>query len=84
MGHKVRIHTPQKGNKKKLTELANRNARQAYLDKIRTNKTARTAIERLQKALHLKLLPERIECFDISHKAIEFVLQKNNNSKRES
>jgi|MDSW01.2.fsa_nt_gb excinuclease ABC subunit C len=67
MGHKVKIHTPQKGQKKKLTELANRNARQAYLDKVRTDKTARTAIERLQKALHLKLLPERIECFDVSH-----------------
>ncbi|MBT6431461.1 MAG: excinuclease ABC subunit UvrC [Deltaproteobacteria bacterium] len=66
-GHKVVIHTPQKGKKKKLTVLADRNAQQAYLDKVRTDKTARTAIERLQKALHLKLLPERIECFDISH-----------------
>lgn len=66
-GHKVVIHTPQKGKKKKLAVLADRNAQQAYLDKVRTDKTARTAIERLQKALHLKLLPERIECFDISH-----------------
>ena len=66
-GHKVAIHTPQKGKKKKLTHLADRNAQQAYFDKVRTDKTARTAIERLQKALHLKLLPERIECFDISH-----------------
>ena len=66
-GHKVVIHTPQKGKKKKLAILADRNAQQAYLDKVRTDKTARTAIERLQKALHLKLLPERIECFDISH-----------------
>jgi excinuclease ABC subunit C len=66
-GHKVVIRTPQKGKKKKLTILADRNAQQAYLDKVRTDKTARTAIERLQKVLHLKLLPERIECFDISH-----------------
>jgi len=66
-GHKVIIQRPQKGKKKKLTDLADRNAQQAYLDKVRTDKTARAAIEKLQKALHLKLLPERIECFDISH-----------------
>ena len=66
-GHKVQIRTPIKGTKKKLTALADRNAEQAYLDKVRTDKTARTAIERLQKALHLKMLPERIECFDVSH-----------------
>ena len=59
-------HTPQIGKKKRLTELADRNEIKLP-DKVRTDKTARTAIERLQKVLHLKMLPERIECFDISH-----------------
>jgi excinuclease ABC subunit C len=66
-GHTVRVLVPRRGEKRRLTELAARNARQAFVDKQREKGAARTAVERLQRALHLRRLPERIECFDISH-----------------
>ncbi|HET6343915.1 MAG TPA: excinuclease ABC subunit UvrC, partial [Myxococcota bacterium] len=63
----VRVLTPQRGDKRALVELASKNAHQAFMDKQREAGAARTAIERLQRALHLKRLPERLECMDISH-----------------
>ncbi|MBC7794312.1 MAG: excinuclease ABC subunit UvrC [Clostridia bacterium] len=66
-GRKVAVLTPQRGDKVHLVELANRNAHQAYMDKQREAGAARTAVERLQRALHLRRAPARIECFDISH-----------------
>ncbi len=51
----------------RLIELSDRNAHQAFVDKQREAGAARTAVERLQRALHLRRPPERIECFDISH-----------------
>lgn len=67
LGKKVEVLTPQRGDKKRLVELATQNAQQAYIDKRREAGAAKTAIERLQRALHLKQLPARIECMDISH-----------------
>lgn len=66
-GHRVTIQVPKRGNKKQLVVLAARNAEQAFQDKTRVDSTAQAALVRLQKALHLRMLPERIECFDISH-----------------
>jgi excinuclease ABC subunit C len=63
----VRVLVPRRGDKKRLVDLAQRNARQAFVDKQRERGAAQTAIERLQRALHLRRAPESIECFDISH-----------------
>jgi excinuclease ABC subunit C len=67
VGHSVRARVPRRGDKKRLVELAERNARQAFVDKQRQEGSARNAVERLQRALRLRRPPESIECFDISH-----------------
>lgn len=66
-GHRVSTAVPRRGDKKRLAELASKNAEQAFRDKQRETGAAKTAIERLQKKLHLRNAPNRIECFDISH-----------------
>ncbi len=63
----VRVTVPERGDKRRLVELACSNARQAFVDKQRERGAARSAIERLQRALHLSRPPVRIECVDISH-----------------
>ena len=66
-GHKVRIVVPQRGEKRGLIELANRNAALAYQNRFNQNTTAQyDALETLQSVLALPALPRRIECFDIS------------------
>lgn len=66
-GRRVRCMVPQRGDKRRLVELATQNAEQAFADQARQAQTARTAIDKLQRALHLRRPPERIECVDISH-----------------
>jgi len=63
----VDVLVPQRGDKARLVELANKNAHQAFQDKARESGAAKTAVERLQRGARLTKLPERIECFDISH-----------------
>ncbi|HEX4347023.1 MAG TPA: excinuclease ABC subunit UvrC [Vicinamibacterales bacterium] len=66
-GRKVRIAVPQRGEKRGLIELANRNAALAYQNRFNQNTTAQyDALETLQSVLALPALPRRIECFDIS------------------
>lgn len=69
-GHNVRLHRPQRGEKRHLLDMAATNARHAlmrymvrtgYADE-RTNK----ALLQLESALALDAPPMRIECFDIS------------------
>ena len=69
-GRSVAVTCPQKGEKKKLVEMSERNAAD-YLDRSVENERhryemGRGAAERLKKLLGLNKL-ERMECFDISH-----------------
>ncbi len=67
-GHKVEIHTPQRGQKKALLELVESNAKHSFEQRFRVLKPSSKAIQgALQDALGLENAPERIECFDISH-----------------
>jgi excinuclease ABC subunit C len=64
---KVRIVVPQRGTKKGMMELAQRNAALTYRTRFDTEATANyDALESLQAALRLPKLPRRIDCFDIS------------------
>ena len=64
----VRIHVPQRGEKRSLVDLVCQNAKQAYDQRFRVMKPAAKVIqETLQDVLMLPDLPRRIECFDISH-----------------
>ena len=65
-GRKVRVIRPQRGRKKRLVELAERNARQAEHAATSAAEKRRLEMESLRSALGLRRLPRRIECFDIS------------------
>ena len=64
---KVRIIVPQRGDKKDMVDLAQRNAAFAYRTRFDKAATAQyDALETLKGVLKLPALPRRIECFDIS------------------
>src|SRR5205814_7244065 len=66
-GRKVRILVPQRGEKRGLVDLANRNAELAYQRRFNQAAAAQyDALNTLQAVLALTALPRRIECFDIS------------------
>ena len=67
----VAIHVPQRGRKRRLAELAARNAADA-LEQERVRWLADRgktdiALKELQEALGLEGQPKRIECYDVSH-----------------
>src|SRR6266705_2309450 len=65
---RIEIHTPQRGQKKALLELAATNAKHSFDARFRVLKPSSKAIqEALQETLSLPEAPRRIECFDISH-----------------
>ncbi len=70
-GGPVRVHTPQRGDKLRIFELAQRNARLAIAQKrlrVEHRRQSRAeALEGLQRVLGLDVPPVRIECFDISN-----------------
>ena len=58
---------PQRGEKRGLIDLANRNAALAYQTRFNQTTAAQyDALETLQAVLKLPAIPRRIECFDIS------------------
>ena len=65
-GKNVSIHVPQKGDKRKLVEMAQQNARQSFTERHDQEKAREKMLQELQEQLHLKRYPQRIECFDIS------------------
>ncbi len=65
---KVEIHTPQRGQKKAMLNLAQTNAKHSFDARFRVLKPSSAAIQTaLQDTLNLPEAPRRIECFDISH-----------------
>lgn len=67
-GRKLRILTPQRGQKRALLELVAKNARHSFERRFRILKPqAREMLEGLADALDLAKPPNRIECFDVSH-----------------
>jgi excinuclease ABC subunit C len=67
-GHKVEIHTPERGQKRAFLDLVQSNAQHSFEQRFRVLKPTSKAIgEALQNALNLPEEPRRIESFDISH-----------------
>jgi len=70
-GAKVEVRSAERGEKRRLQQLADENAQQSLVtDQAATDqKRARRveALEELREALNLESLPLRIECYDISH-----------------
>jgi excinuclease ABC subunit C len=69
----VRFIVPQKGDKKQLLELSERNARHYRIEKKRRTEESKPGsatlriLETIRKDLRLKQLPEQMECFDNSN-----------------
>ena len=69
----VSLVVPQRGDKKKLLDLSEMNAKQFKVDKLKKaeklNPEQRTTrlLKEIQEALHLDRLPVQIECFDNSN-----------------
>ncbi len=69
----IDFFVPQRGDKKKLLELSQKNARQYRVDqqkqieKLNPEHRSVRILKTLQKDLHLKDLPVHIECFDNSN-----------------
>jgi excinuclease ABC subunit C len=65
---RVEILVPQRGQKRAVVELVEKNAHHSFEQRFRVQKPSPTAIsEALEQALNLSETPERIESFDISH-----------------
>ncbi len=65
-GRKVTIHQPQRGDKRALVTMANRNARKSFEEKRLADEANADLIEQVRLALQIDRTPERIECYDIS------------------
>lgn len=66
-GRKLALLAPQRGEKKRLCQLAQRNASEAYRQRGSRREAREQLLEELQSKFHLPSLPHRIECFDISN-----------------
>ncbi|HLG73454.1 MAG TPA: excinuclease ABC subunit UvrC [Chloroflexota bacterium] len=70
-GRKVVVLTPQKGDKKRLIELAEKNARETLqtlkLKWLTDDQKVQAGLTELADYLELDRVPQRIECYDISN-----------------
>lgn len=66
-GRKVVLATPERGNRRKLTRLATRNAGSNFVTRRNKREDSEAALQRLQARLGLSKLPRVIECYDVSH-----------------
>ena len=70
-GSRVDVREAQRGEKRRLQELAAQNARVALESEAEASERRRlrrvAALEELREALNLESLPIRIECFDVSN-----------------
>lgn len=65
-GRRVTLTVPQRGDRRRLADLAQRNAELAVRSHMAPGDEMLHALEGLREALHLPGLPRRIECIDIS------------------
>ncbi|MEQ1513456.1 MAG: excinuclease ABC subunit UvrC [Lysobacteraceae bacterium] len=66
-GRKVQIKTSVRGERAGYLDLVRRNAEQTLVAEIGSNAAQRARAEALRELLGLDEVPQRIECFDISH-----------------
>jgi excinuclease ABC subunit C len=64
---KVEICVPQRGDRRKLVELARKNAAASFATRRNARADTELALGKLQKRLKLPRLPRTIECYDVSH-----------------
>ena len=64
---KVEMCVPQRGDRKRLVELAQKNAASSFATRRNARADTELALGKLQKRLKLPKLPRVIECYDVSH-----------------
>jgi excinuclease ABC subunit C len=64
---RVEILVPQRGDRRKLAELARKNAAASFATRRNARADTELALGKLQKRLKLAKLPRVIECYDVSH-----------------
>ena len=66
-GRRIRLSCPQRGDKRKVVDLALTNAREALGRRLSESASQRRLLDGLAAALDLEAPPERIEVYDNSH-----------------
>ena len=66
-GCKVAVAVPERGDRRKLVILANKNAASNFATRRDRREDSELALTRLQERLGLSKLPRVIECYDVSH-----------------
>src|SRR5579862_3156734 len=64
---KVEVSVPQRGDRRRLVELAQKNAASSFATRRNARADTELALGKLQKRLKLHKLPRVIECYDVSH-----------------
>jgi excinuclease ABC subunit C len=64
---KVEVLVPQRGDRKRLLELAEKNAASSFASRRNARADTELALGKLQKRLKLPKVPRVIECYDVSH-----------------
>jgi excinuclease ABC subunit C len=64
---RVKVHHPQRGEKRRLLEMATSNAENTLRERLSKASQTASVLETLQKRLRMDCVPERIECFDNSN-----------------
>ena len=67
MGRKVRIRHKVRGDRTRWSQMAQTNAEQGLNLQVASNATIRGQFQALAEVLGLDEVPERLECFDVSH-----------------
>jgi len=65
--HKVKISRPSRGNRTRWLKMTFINTEDALRRRLLDKSNMRQQVEALQNTFELEAIPERIECFDISH-----------------
>ncbi len=64
---KVQLHTPQRGEKRKLVERTTTNAKEALARRLSESATQTQLLKGVQRVFELEDIPQRIEVYDNSH-----------------
>ncbi len=74
VGRKIEVRDSVRGFRAKWLQLAQRTAEQNLAGKLASKKTIEQRFESLRETLGLEAMPQRVECFDISHSSGEAVV----------
>lgn len=66
-GRKVTLRVPQRGDKKSLLDMVVNNAALLWQEKHEKEQKNQNILKQLSQVLNLEVIPQRIECYDISH-----------------